>query len=104
VLIEQGMVFVNGSRLDEPYVHTPATDTYPGDDRPMRVPEDSYFVLGDNRPSSADSRLGWFVPADSLVGRAWLSYWPPTRWTLVSQDGKLGQAASPQANLPSVGS
>jgi signal peptidase I len=37
-------------------------------------------VLGDNRANSRDSHLGWFVPAQNMVGRAWLSYWPPAAW------------------------
>ena len=88
VLVEQGVVIVNGSRLDEPYVSIPTEDSYPGDRQPTRVPDDSYFVLGDNRPGSADSRLGWFVPAGRLVGRAWFSYWPPARWGLVAPESR----------------
>jgi hypothetical protein len=37
-------------------------------------------VLGDNRPNSRDSHFGWFVPADDLIGRSTLSYWPPADW------------------------
>jgi signal peptidase I len=44
------------------------------------VPAGQYFVLGDNRSNSRDSHLGWFVPAENMIGRAWLTYWPPASW------------------------
>ena len=53
---------------------------YPSTGADAVVPAGQYFVLGDNRPNSRDSHLGWFVPAENLVGRAWLSYWPPAAW------------------------
>jgi hypothetical protein len=96
------VVVVNGLRLIEPYLELPTPDSYPDDGQPLRVPADSYFVLGDNRRSSAESRLGWFVPAESLVGRAWLSYWPPLRWGLAPQSGTLEPIAAPPATEPSV--
>jgi signal peptidase I len=83
VLIRNGQVFVNGERLDEPYIHFPATYTYPFDGQPRVVPDGNYFVLGDNRPNSSDSHLGWFVPVDNLIGRAWVSYWPPPSWGMM---------------------
>ena len=73
VLIEDGTVLVNGVALDEPYV----VNT---DDRsfgPYEVPEGSLFVLGDNRPNSADSRFGLgYVDLDDVVGRAAFVLWP----------------------------
>jgi signal peptidase I len=83
VSIQAGVVLVNDQRLEEPYVHFPADYTYPAKDVGVRIPNDSYFVLGDNRPVSSDSHLGWLVPADKLVGPAWLSYWPLNTWGLV---------------------
>jgi signal peptidase I len=83
VSIRDGEVVVNGTRLVEPYVVFPADYTYPGGDLGLLVPNDSYFVLGDNRPASADSHLGWLVPAEKLLGQAVLSYWPPNRWGFV---------------------
>jgi signal peptidase I len=76
VKIVDGRVFVNGSPLEEPYVRHHAT--YDLDQK--QVPAGSYFVLGDNRPNSSDSHLGWFVPANNIIGKAWVSYWPPTYW------------------------
>src|SRR5438105_7142892 len=82
VLVKNGIVYVNGQALTEPYIHYPATYTYPFDGQPKQVPDGYYFVLGDNRPNSSDSHLGWNVPVENLVDRAWISYWPPTDWGL----------------------
>jgi signal peptidase I len=71
VQVDTGQVFVNGTRLQESYVNDPDDYTYPQDGGPLRVPEGAYFVLGDNRPFSADSHLGWFVTRQDLVGQAW---------------------------------
>ncbi len=72
VEIDRGVVSVNGVELDEPYV------THP-DRRSMSefvVPENSYFVLGDNRRASNDSRDWGEVPVENIIGRAWVNYWP----------------------------
>ncbi len=84
VLIRNGQVFVNGEHLDEPYIHFPATYNYPIDGKPFVVPDENFFVLGDNRPNSSDSHLGWTVPVGNLIGRAWVSYWPPASWGVLS--------------------
>ena len=72
IRIEDGTVFRNGTAVDEPYIHRPDGRSY----RPVTVPPDHYYVLGDNRLASNDSRAWGLVPAENIVGRAWLRYWP----------------------------
>ena len=73
VEIKRGVVFVDGVELDEPYIIGPER----GDMPPLPVPDGAYFVLGDNRQASNDSRSFGVVPIENIVGRAWLSVWPP---------------------------
>ena len=70
-------VLVDGRRLAEPYVD-PAdrgidTRTF------TRVPAGEYFLMGDNRTHSCDSRVWGTVPRKSLIGPVLVRYWPPTR-------------------------
>ncbi len=72
-----GTIFVNGERLIEPYVHPSLrghdTGSWP------RVAQGRYFVLGDNRAHSCDSRMWGTVSRSSLIGPVMLTYWPPNR-------------------------
>lgn len=80
-------VFIDGRKLDEPYVVLQDPRTYPNMTElpepqrsrdhlgPLRVPADSYFVLGDNRDRSYDSRFWGAVPARLIAGRAFVVYW-----------------------------
>jgi signal peptidase I len=77
VAIRNGTVFVNGERLDEDYVEQGRRGT--GSLRPRVVPNGQYFVLGDNRPRSCDSRVWGFVPEDRLIGPKIATYWPEDR-------------------------
>ncbi|MCR4907695.1 MAG: signal peptidase I [Lachnospiraceae bacterium] len=75
VEISGGNVFINGEALDEPYL-TVETE---GNFGPYQVPEDHYFMMGDNRNNSADSRY-WdntYLSRDKIVGKALFRYWPP---------------------------
>ena len=77
VELRDGDVFVNGSRIEEPYVRGVATDPLSEDDSWVVLP-DRLFVMGDNRDNSTDSRsdqIGEICVGD-VVGRAWLRYWP----------------------------
>ncbi len=78
VEIKGGAVYINGSKLDEPYIKDPPSRSF----KEQEIPENEYFVLGDNRNNSTDSRAGWTVPRESIVGKAWVSTWPPGEWGL----------------------
>ncbi len=74
VEIVDGDVYINGEYLEEPYLRV---DAY-GDYGPYYVPEGSYFMMGDNRNNSADSRF-WnktFVNRKKILGKAVFRYWP----------------------------
>jgi signal peptidase I len=74
VTIRQGVVTVNGVVVPEPYVPPQYEDV--SDFGPTRVPADSYFVMGDHRISSNDSRVFGPVPSQFIYGRAVFAYWP----------------------------
>ncbi|MDO8567104.1 MAG: signal peptidase I [Dehalococcoidales bacterium] len=79
VEVKSGGVYINGKRLSEPYIKDPPAYTL----APQKIPADNYFVLGDNRNNSDDSHAGFLVTRDSIIGKAWLSTWPPAKWGLV---------------------
>jgi signal peptidase I len=72
VEIREGIVLIDGERLPEPFPHDPSYQTM----APMRLGPLQYFVLGDNRDNSNDSRAFGPVDRTSIVGRVWLRYWP----------------------------
>ena len=78
--IKDGQVYINGQPLEEPFV---LENTRPGRYSSITIPPLHVFVLGDNRNHSNDSRSFGPVPIDNIVGRAWVSYWPPENVGLV---------------------
>lgn len=77
VEIRNGAVIVNGERVEEPYLKAEFRDHDSW--RKRIVPEDRYFVLGDHRNSSNDSRNWGFVPRENIYGKAVFRYWPMSR-------------------------
>lgn len=73
--IKDSRVYVNGVPLEEPYIFDgqPTTAT---DQARWIVPAGEYFVMGDHRENSADSRIFGPIPRTAVIGRAWLRYWP----------------------------
>jgi signal peptidase I len=88
VEIRNGQVLVNNQPLDEPYVVYPASYSM----SPRRVGAGELFVLGDNRNSSSDSHNWGMLLEEKVVGRAWISYWPPKRWGVIPRDAPTTSA------------
>ena len=84
---KDGQVF----SLDEPYVKEPARYNF----KSGVIPENEYFVLGDNRNNSNDSHNGWTAKREDIIGKAWLSIWPPERLGVVADYSLSEQIAMP---------
>ena len=77
--IKNGNIYVDGLKFDEPYIKKPPNYTLRSE-----TVEGGYFVLGDNRNNSNDSHTGWTTPRENIIGKAWLSIWPPGKWGLAT--------------------
>jgi signal peptidase I len=90
VEIRDGAVLVNGVTLDEPYLY--AVDAVPQptepetDEMSWTVPDGQIFVMGDHRARSSDSRAFGPIDVSSVVGRAWLRYWPLPAFGILATD------------------
>lgn len=80
VKVQGGKVFVNDVPWSENYIAA-----HPDYDGAWKVPEDSLFVLGDNRNQSSDSHRWGFVPMKNVVGKAIVIYWPVTKMRIMDQ-------------------
>lgn len=83
--IRDGKLLVDGVKQHGPFekVYYYNHDPYGGPSDKILVPEDSYYVLGDNSSNSTDSRYWGFVPRKNMIGKAVFRWWPPTRIGLV---------------------
>jgi signal peptidase I len=70
-------VYVNGKKLDEPYIGLNRRDARGPET--FTIPQGQYFMMGDNRSQSCDSREWGTVPRDNLIGKVFATYWPPNR-------------------------
>lgn len=89
IKIEEGVVFIDGKKLEEKYLPEDVktrSGSFLKEGQTFSIPEeDQYFVIGDNRDHSSDSREWGTVPRENIIGRAWLCYWPFGKLGLVSR-------------------
>jgi len=79
--IRDQMVMVNGVPLHEDYI-----SSAPSYENTWQVEPGQYFVLGDNRNNSSDSHTWGLLPAENIIGKAWVTYWPPQDWGLAPHE------------------
>lgn len=95
IAIKDGAVYVNGVRLDEPYVHYPIeADAWDQ----ITVPAGELIVMGDHRDASSDSRAFGPIPISDVIGRAVLRFWPLDKLGIVQTPSYPGVPDSPEAS------
>lgn len=86
VEIINDQLFINKEPVNESFLPV-ETVTNPGqfltEEKAVTIPQNSYFVLGDNRSHSLDSRSFGFVSRDKITGKAWFVYWPPQNFGVI---------------------
>ncbi|MGB3650964.1 MAG: signal peptidase I, partial [Rivularia sp. (in: cyanobacteria)] len=75
IKIDDGKVYVNDNLLQENYIKEPSVKPFPL----VKVPENQYFMMGDNRNDSNDSRYWGFLPKTNMIGKATFRFWPLDR-------------------------
>lgn len=86
VSIKEGNVYINGKRLEESYLRSTVYTqggTFLADNQDYTVKAGEFFVMGDNRIASSDSRSWGAVRKEKITGRAWIIYWPPEKTGIV---------------------
>jgi signal peptidase I len=93
-----GYVYINGKKLNEPYIKADRRDSETHS--AQVIPKGQYFMMGDNRAQSCDSRVWGTVPRKNLIGEVFATYWPPNRISIYSAYVSLGLGALGMLRLP----
>jgi signal peptidase I len=95
---QNGYVYINGKKLNEPYIKADRRDSETHS--AQVIPKGQYFMMGDNRAQSCDSRVWGTVPRKNLIGEVFATYWPPNRISIYSAYVSFGLGALGMLRLP----
>ncbi len=87
IKIRGGAVYLNNQQLEEPYLPanlSTSGENFLKEDNEITIPNGNYFVMGDNRDNSSDSRQWGYLKKDLIIGQAFLRYWPLDKATLIN--------------------
>lgn len=77
--VKQGIIYINDAPIEEKHAMNQDYANF----GPVKIPSDGYFMMGDNRPASADSRYWGFLPRKNVIGQAFLRLWPLSVFGLI---------------------
>jgi signal peptidase I len=79
IKVIDGRVYLNGKRRKEPFIRPDSQCDICNEPREIKIPKGYFFMMGDNRGESADSREWGPIPKKWMIGKAFMTYWPPGR-------------------------
>jgi signal peptidase I len=90
IRIHDGQVYIDEQIIKEPYIKEEFSGYLPN----IFIPDEHYFIMGDNREVSNDSRAWGTIPLDDIAGKAWISYWPSPISTIKRGNAEFNQTAN----------